>query len=335
MSTVNIAIHASQFPENVTEDLLQSLRTRQINPKFLYESHKQSQKWLAVHQAYSPWRTDPQLAATYESSFASVAGRIRTSAIHVVGLGCGDGQKDLRLLNRLNNAGKEISYCPVDVSLALVLTAQKAVSDAPGMRHSKHGTSPVCGVVCDLASAHDLLMVVDQQAPSGASRLFTLFGVVPNFEPAAILPQLRALLRPQDFLLLSANFAPGADYEAGIHRILPQYDNRLTRDWLLTFLLDLGMERKDGDVEWSVERCAVDADLMRVTANFRLAQSRVLQVADETFSLRAGETIRLFFSYRYTPSRIRPVLAKHRFRVEEDWITASREEGVLLCTARE
>ena len=54
-----VTIHPSQFPDQVRRDLLKSLRTRQVNHKFLYDSVKQTQKWLTVHQAYSPSRADP------------------------------------------------------------------------------------------------------------------------------------------------------------------------------------------------------------------------------------------------------------------------------------
>ncbi len=58
MSTANVTIHASQFPERVRSDLLASLRRRAINPKFHYDSLKQTLKWLALHEAHSPARTD-------------------------------------------------------------------------------------------------------------------------------------------------------------------------------------------------------------------------------------------------------------------------------------
>ena len=59
MSAVaHVAIHPSQFPAQVRRDLLESLRTRRVNHKFHYDSIKQTQKWLALHEAYSPARTD-------------------------------------------------------------------------------------------------------------------------------------------------------------------------------------------------------------------------------------------------------------------------------------
>ena len=57
---IQVNIHASQFPEQVLADLRDSLRLRQLNHKFLYDSTRQTQKWLAVHEAYSPARTDPR-----------------------------------------------------------------------------------------------------------------------------------------------------------------------------------------------------------------------------------------------------------------------------------
>ena len=51
----------------------------------------------------------------------------------------------------------------------------------------------------------------------------------------------------------SANLAPGPDYAAGVRKILPLYDNPLTRDWLVTFLLDLGVEATDGELGFSIE----------------------------------------------------------------------------------
>jgi len=137
-------------------------------------------------------------------------------------------------------------------------------------------------------------------------------------------------VRPGDHLLFSANLAPGADYAAGMQRILPLYDNELTDDWLKTFLLDLGMEREDGVMDWVVERSPTGEDLCRVAAYFRFARTRVLHVMDERFEFRTGERMRLFFSYRYTPDRVRTLLARHGLNVAEEWVTTSGEEGIFL-----
>ena len=75
----HVAVHSSQFPENVQRDLLQSLRARRIDPKFHYASYKQSQKWLALHEAWSPSRIDADCAALYDRSFPAAAGALASS----------------------------------------------------------------------------------------------------------------------------------------------------------------------------------------------------------------------------------------------------------------
>src|ERR1700690_1589331 len=148
-SVASVRIHASQFPEAVRRDLLVSLRTRRVNHKFHYDSVKQTQKWLALHQACSPTRTDVDCQTAYEQGFQAAAARINSPRIHVIGLGCGGGQKDTRLLKLLKTRGREVFYTPCDVSTAMVLVArQAALAVVP-----EKNCFPF---VCDLATADDL-----------------------------------------------------------------------------------------------------------------------------------------------------------------------------------
>jgi L-histidine Nalpha-methyltransferase len=318
---VNVAIHPSQFPKRVRADLAESLRARSVNHKFHYDSVKQTQKWLALHQAHSPSRNDADCAAIYDAGFNAVAARNQSKAVHVIGLGCGGGQKDTRLLRLLKERGKEIFYTPCDVSTAMVLTAREAaLAVVP--------PEQCFPLVCDLAGVDDLPAIFGTPNAQHATRLTTFFGMIPNFESEMILPKLASLLGAEDDLLFSANLAPGNDYAAGVKRILPQYDNALTRDWLLAFLFDLGVEPRDGELRFAVEDVQ---DLKRIEARFHFKHSRTIGLEDERFEFRAGESIRLFFSYRYTPELARQVLAQHGLEVVEQWVTRSEEEGVFLC----
>ena len=332
-SIANVKIHASQFPENIRRDLLASLRTRRVNHKFHYDSVKQTQKWLALHQAYSPARNDADCRAIYEQSFVAAAVLIKSRRVHVIGLGCGGGQKDTRLQKLLKNRGKVVFYTPCDVSTAMVLTArQTALAVVP-----EKNCFPL---VCDLATANDLRKIIwegrraDDPNHSGTAarrpsqKLVTFFGMIPNFEPEQILPRLVSLVRPGDFLLFSANLAPGKDYAAGMEQILPQYNNPLTRDWLMTFLDGLGIERRDGALRFAVENGRFG--LKRVVARFHFCRARQLEIESEGFDFKSGDSIRLFFSYRYTLERVGAVLNRHGLKVRERWVGKSGEEGVFL-----
>ena len=321
-SLVRVTIHHSQFPERIQADLRQSLAQRQIAHKFHYDSYKQTQRWLQLHETYSPSRTDPNCNSCYDASFVAAASLIQSSSVHLIGLGCGGGQKDTRLLELLKGKARRLIYSPVDVSTAMVLTAHQTASRVVG--------AEINPFVCDLSSMADLADCLDDRVPKEAARLITFFGMLPNFEPQSILPQLARFVRPADVLLLSANLAPGTDYATGLRRVLPQYDNPLTNDWLSLFLLDLGVEKSDGQIQWSLEPCPSGNDLQRITASFTFHKPRSFSLATDPFHFHPGDKIHLFFSYRYTPELLKARLAVHGLSLQQEWITPSEEEAVFL-----
>jgi uncharacterized SAM-dependent methyltransferase len=323
-STVNVAVHPNQFPDAFQRELIAGLRQRSVPPKFHYLSYLQSQKWLVLHNAWSPSRNDADCAEAYEKAFESATNLLLPRRLQVIGLGCGSGQKEARLLTLLAQNGKGLSYNPCDVSLPLLLSASEEAKRAvPNM--------PYTPLMCDMAVAEDLPTVFyDLQDKPG--RLITFFGMIPNFEPEKIMPKLAALVRPGDLLLFSANLAPGPDYGAGVRQVLPGYDNPETRDWLLTFLFDLGLEPSDGGLKFSIEDVR---DFKRITADFHFAQDRALTVYGERIEFHSGESLRLFFSYRYTSETIGLLLTSHGLEVAGQWISKSGEEGVFLCRLRQ
>jgi L-histidine N-alpha-methyltransferase len=296
--------------------LIDSLRRREIRHKFHYDSYKQAQKWLAVHEAHSPARTDANTQQIYEDAFKHVADGLGGANVQVIGLGCGGGQKDVALLRKLSTAGCQLIYTAVDVSLPLVITARE--------RAKAHATQ-TRGLVCDLEIADD---ISDELCECSLSqRVFTFFGMVPNSEPDTILARLARLFSRGDHLLLSANLAPGNNYRAGVEGVLPQYDNAATADWLLTLLYDLGVGRGDGEVKFGIEEAK---GLLRIRADFQFSTARIIRLDNETFAFKPGESIRLFYSYRYAPDRLAAELARHGWSISKQWISPSGEEGVFL-----
>ena len=319
MAFTPIRVHASQHPAAIARVLLSSLRDRAVNHKFHYASYKQARQWNTLFSQYSPFVNDPACAQAYEQSYIHTAQRITASSMHIISLGCGSGEKDLRLLQSLRNSGRHSQYTPVDVSMPLVVMAHTQAEKA--------GFSPSAGIVCDLLEP---LLLSDLAPEAETSRtLVTFFGMIPNFEPKAILPNIAAILRPGGYLLLSGNLASGDDYEAGVRKVLPQYDNPCTEAWLLMFLEDLGVTRDDGRLAWTIEPDPHYPALRRLSAYFRFNGSRTVQVENEEFAFAPGEQIRLFFSYRYTVEHLRNVLDDHGLGVRQTWV--SGEEVVVLC----
>jgi len=70
-----------------------------------------------------------------------------------------------------------------------------------------------------------------------------------------------------------------------------------------------------------------------VAAYFHFGRPRRVQVDGETFEFKAGEAIRLFFSYRHTPERVRVLLAQQGVEVLEVDYEVGGRRGVSLPIA--
>ncbi|MGD1717600.1 L-histidine N(alpha)-methyltransferase [Dapis sp. BLCC M172] len=319
-----VFVHPSQFPDQVYQDYLVSFSGKQINHKFHYDSVKQSQKWLKIHQEYSPSRNDRDAINTYEKCFQKTAETLdKFSSIQLIGLGSGGGTKDSLLLSYLSNQRRELIYYPLDVSLSLaIISAQKARSSLTELS--------VQPIVCDLLDADDLMFQI-QKRDEQERRIITFFGMIPNFYPQQIFPTLNNFLNEGDLLLLSANLAPGSDYVQGIEKILPQYDNELTKDWLITVLEDVGVNHENGNIQFGIKDDEENPNLKRVNADFELNNDVSFKLDDELIEWKSGDKIGLFFSYRYTTTKLQEILSSYGINILNYWEAANEEEGVYLC----
>lgn len=325
--SVAVHIHPSQFPAAIADALDQSLRTRRMNHKFHYDTPKQALQWLRVHEAFSPARQDPSCQAAYQQAAQTVAAGWRAGPVQVVSLGCGGGQKELALLKALRDGqpARAIRYVMTDVSPSLTLTARAAALSAGVVQ-----ASDCVPCVLDLAGTADWRRALAVGLQPGVRRLVTFFGMLPNFLPGQVLPQLAGLLDAGDALLVSANLAPGADYAAGVQQVLPLYDNDLTAEWLFAVLADRGLARADGQMAFRVVPCPQRSGLLRIEGNFTFTRACSLWHAGQEHRFLAGEQFGLFYSYRHTPDRVERLFAAEGLALRGQWLNAAADEGVFL-----
>jgi len=320
-----IYIHPSQFPDQVYQDYLASFFSQQINHKFHYDSVKQSQKWLNIHETFSPARQDQSCIDAYAKCFQKTAEVLAEDSLslNLIGLGSGGGEKDKLLVSHISQTNRALTYYPVDVSSSLsIISAQKIREAFPDV--------DVQPIVCDLLQSDDLILLIDEPEKE-LKNIITFFGMIPNFTPDEILPILSNFLGKGDLLLFSANLAPGSDYLQGIEKIFPQYNNELTKEWLITILLDAGVEREDGTIKFTIEDDGHKQNFHRIAANFELAKDVSLKLDNEIIEWKSGDKIRLFFSYRYTTTMIKELLSTYGISILDYWEGANQEEGVYLC----
>ena len=92
---------------------------------------------------------------------------------------------------------------------------------------------------------------------------------------------------------------------------------------------DLGVQHDDGELRFQIEDVSTGAG--RIVASFHFLRNRTVRLDGNEFVFQAGDAVRLFYSWRYSPARVKTLLNEHGLQVTGEWITASEEEGVFLC----
>jgi uncharacterized SAM-dependent methyltransferase len=320
---VTLTIHESQYPTQVSEQLCHGLRTRALSGKFLYDSPAQAQRWLAYHQAYSPSRTESALVVRYQQAFGAALQQLSAAPLHYISLGCGGGTKDLLFLQQASIRQPPLGFTPTDVSPALIVETMCKVQSA-------FPTLPSFPLVIDLEAGPDFAALLAQPETPDTQRLFTCFGMLPNFAYQTFLPYLHRLMRPDDLLLLSANLSPHPYPEACLH-IVPQYDNPLAHTWYTGLLDSLGFVTTDYAMHVEAHALHTDGQIWQMRAVAQFVRDIHLRVYDEAFSFAAGERLQLFFSTRFTPPIMPHILQGAGLTVVDTFLFASQEEGIYLC----
>ena len=324
LQTLAIDIHPSVRDLALGREAVESLEANRIDPKFLYVTPPQTELWRQVFLRHSPIHTNPEFARIYRDAFGQAAARLQSRKVHIVGLGCGTGLKELDLFLQLKAHGDEALFSAIDVSEDLVReSTQKLV--AAGAGHDR------C-LVCDLAE-YDFISGWLDRTSGGLPRVLTFFGLVPNLSPSTVLKIFRAVIRPGDILLASAHLAPvgdGIELPAAMKAVLPQYDNAETLAWLTAALDQWELrdlvdppEIKIGQVE--------DIPALVATAGWK--SERPFERWGHRFSPANEKPLHLFHSLRYTPSLFEAMLRNAGLEMERLAITFCREEAIWAIRA--
>jgi len=306
-----------------------------------YESAEQTQKWLVLHRKYSPATNAADARFIYNRAFTEIAAQFKPARwmatpkeacvqgkipmgrrVQVISLGCGGGNKDVLLLRQFQKQSVAVHYIPCDISLGLVL-------EAAALAKKNAGATRITPVLCDLTSAMDLSALLNSKNFRGWPRIFLFFGMLPSMEPSVARACLRSLLMKRDRLVISANLFPASVSEAEKRRILPQYNNPETREWLFLFLRDLGVSPNAGEIRFEIRAPSSHSLPKRIEAGFQFRRATRISVDGKTYSFRRGERISMFFSNRHTQTLIRKFLSRLNVASSGTWISASGEEGVF------
>jgi uncharacterized SAM-dependent methyltransferase len=321
--TANVAVHESASPEFLREQILSALVQGRVHPHLLYSGLRQTGFWIALYQAFSPAKQDPECIEMYEAAFTRASKNIRGNVAHLVSLACGDGTKDVRCLEQIRASDRAALYTPVDISFEMVLRASRtAITTLRGLQSTP--------LICDLAHCSVLPAILKGFDPSGAERLLLFLGTIHNYWPPEILRSILYPLRSQDQLLISANLVPAETYEDSLREVLQQYDNKPTRRWLMGALSELGLSEADGELRIEIGQSPLPT-LKRIEAIFSLSQDRQIRIYDRHIELKRGQEFLVFYSHRFTVAQLRDFFTEAGLRIAETWTGGGGYEGLFLC----
>jgi uncharacterized SAM-dependent methyltransferase len=285
-----IPVHALLTENAIAEDFVSSLRARRLAEQFFYWFPLSVRAWLALCSdgAYRNFVRSRSLIAR---SAKELGGLVPSGSLEVVSLGSGQGDKDLLLLEAFVAQGTHVRYMPVDTSQALVEMACGRALEAGIWSQA---------MKADITRAEHLTaLATDEDAPP---RLVLLLGnTLGAFDPIGQARALRALLRPEDLLLVDGEIYAGPQTVAG-------YDNPLNRRFAWAPLESVGIGEADGEIVFEDETDDRLAGLHPLRKHFRAGREVTARIGGETLTIRSGERVEMNHSYKYGADTFRRIL---------------------------
>lgn len=316
---IDVVVHESVHPEALAAELRDGLAGGEVATRQHYVSARQARLWREIAAAFSPARDEADGVRAYDAVNGLVADRVAGAGAHVIGLGCGDGAKERRLLDALAGIGP-LTATPVDVSLPLVQVAVDRLAGAAGTALGRP-------VVCDLGLAAADLPAMVGEAPG--PRVVTLYGILPGMEAFAAMAAALSLLRPGDLLAVSANLLPGGD--GSLEAITAQYDNEQTRSWLGALLEDAGLRPEQADVRIGELSEPGTGAVAAVGAWLEPREEVELVLEAGEVRLEPGSPVRLLRSARHTPDGLEAIVLAAGLELLALDVSPTGEEGVALA----
>jgi hypothetical protein len=282
----------------------------QLPASALYSHSSLARLWKEVHLTCSPFHQRPAVRRLYTQPATVLRGLLRHAPYNFIALGCAEGLKEYLLLRKLPRP-------------TLLLTADTCLSMAKFAARKLPARTKIARQI-DLISPSSISRILTPQisrsktkAPRPA-RLITLFGVLPNLDPLPLLRRLARAMKRGDLLLFTTNLAPGNSSFVGARKVLPQYDNPPTRNWLEAATLRYRPKLPKGHLEFGVFPDPNQKTLARIEARW----------------INNNLPIVVFSSRRPTQLQVEKWIQASGLRRLKRWIEPLGEEGVWLVTRK-
>lgn len=282
----------------------------QLPASALYSHSSLARLWKEVHLTCSPFHQRPAVRRLYTQPATVLRALLRHAPYHFIALGCAEGLKESLLLRKLPKPNHLLT---ADTCLSMAKFAARKLPARAKIARQIDLTSPSSiSRILTPPTSHS-----KTKAPRPA-RLITLFGVLPNLDPLPLLRRLARAMKRGDLLLFTTNLAPGNSSFVGARKVLPQYDNPPTRNWLEAATLRYRPKLPKGHLEFGVFPDPNQKTLARIEARW----------------INNNLPIVVFSSRRPTQLQVESWIQASGLRRLKLWIEPLGEEGVWLTTRK-
>ena len=280
----------------------------QLPASALYSHPSLARLWKKVHLTCSPFYQRPAVRRLYTQPATVLRVLLRNAPYHFIALGCAEGFKESRLLRKLP---KPAHLLTADTCLSMAKFAARKLPARFKIARQIDLTSP--------SSISRILAPPISRSKTKAprpARLITLFGVLPNLDPLPLLRRLARAMKRGDLLLFSTNLAPGNSSFSGARKVLPQYDNPITRRWVEAAVQRYRPKLPQGTLHIGIHPDPQQSSLPRIEARWISRKSTRI----------------VFASRRPTRSQVEQWIQVARLHKIARFIDTLGEEGVWLAS---
>jgi uncharacterized SAM-dependent methyltransferase len=278
----------------LAEQFLAAFEQRYLPEKFFYWFPLSVKAWLELcNPAGRDYRNFSRSYGLISNYAAEISRHCPRGTMEVVSLGSGQGDKDLVLLQAFRDAGSSPGYQAVDSSQALLELALRRAAEAGFAAR---------GLKADLGERE----TPDRLAASAdGPRLYLVLGnTLGVIDPLQFIELLRALLRPDDLVLLDGEIFQGLDTMAG-------YDNPVNRRFAFAPLETLGLvEGRDGVLAFECQADSRLKGLHQISKHFRAARGLEIPLAGRRVKIEPREKIAMSSSFKYSRETFREILCE-------------------------
>ncbi len=297
-----------------------------------YLTPTQASLWRQLAESF---RTRASGDAAFDAIFQTLAAELarrQNTQIELIALGAADARKESRLAATLTAHNFATAITLVDISSDLI---NQAIAN---LTKSNPQTKVLTPYVADIAANDlaDLTAVLLASRQDTATRVVTLFGVLPALESKSAFDFATALLGPNDYFIFSANLLPD---QKPISEVAAFYDSPLARNWLQQVLREVKFapELEIGTLNWQLT-ASPGSTALHATHTVRALITPARDVrpiwGQATAEVPANKTIEVFRSHRHSSTSVRDLADSLRLEIADWQASPSGEEGVALTRVR-